>query len=303
MRKDPKDLPASVHGRLLHLAKKRKEDFQDLLIRFAHERFLYRLNRSGNADRFVLKGAMLFAVWGLEDHRATRDVDLLGSGSISIREMEELFREACKVPFPEDGLQLDTQSVQGSPIRADQKYPGIRIALLAKLGKARIDLQFDIGFGDAFPVGLKKETIPALLDFPSAKLRVYPREVVVAEKFHAMVSLGIGNSRMKDFFDLWKLAHYFSFDGKELSDAIHRTFDRRGIPVSADPVALSADFATHPMKRTQWGAFVRKNRFQEASLDFGEVIQFLSSFLKPVAEAMTTKSPFQNTWTPPGPWK
>ncbi len=230
MTRKPRDIAASVRQRLLNLSRDRKEEFQAVLTRYGLERLTYRLARSPHGDEFVLKGAMLFTLWTGEPHRATWDLDLLGRGTIEVARLAKVFREVCEVAVDDDGLSFDGKGVRGERIREDLEYEGVRIHLGARLGVARIAIQVDIGFGDAVTPRPQKVTYPALLDFPAAELKAYPREPVVAEKFQAMVVLGMGNSRMKDFYDVWALARGFNFDGETLCTSIRATFDRRRTP-------------------------------------------------------------------------
>ena len=240
----PRNLAASVRQRLMNVARSQKEDFQLILTRYALERLLYRLSQSEYRDVFVLKGAMLFQLWGDQPHRPTRDLDLLGRGENSIPRFERIFREVCDLAVEEDGLVFNAQSVRGETIKEDQEYEGLRLTLDCRLENARIPIQIDIGFGDVVTPAASELTYPVLLDFPAPVLAVYSRESVVAEKFQAMVMLGIANSRMKDFFDLWVLARQFEFQGPMLCQAIRATFERRRTPVPAEvPLALSAEFS------------------------------------------------------------
>ena len=239
---------ASVRQRLLSRARVRGEDFQLVLTWYGIERLLYRLSQSTHGESFVLKGAMLFSFWSGEAHRPTRDLDLLGFGDPRVERMEEVFRSVCQVRC-EDGLQFDPASVHGEEIRASDEYDGVRIKVAARLAGARVRLQVDVGFGDA--VVPRPETIdyPTLLDFPPPRVLAYPREVVVAEKFQALVELGMANTRMKDFYDLWVLARRFAFDGERLSKAIAATFERRRTPIPlGPPLALTQEFHDDPAK-------------------------------------------------------
>lgn len=230
-RQHPVNLPASVHQRLLTLSQQRGEEFNRLLTLYAIERLLYRLTQSSYADRFVLKGALLFLVWAIPGPRPTRDLDLLGFGDNSATTLIHIFQTICTLPVSADGLAFDAQSIRVLEIREDQEYQGQRVELVAHLGRARIPLQIDIGFGDLVSPPPREADYPALLEFPSPRLRIYSMESVIAEKLHAMVILNLTNSRMKDFYDLWTLSRLFSFTSQTLAQAIQSTFARRQTPI------------------------------------------------------------------------
>ncbi len=242
--KSGKNITTSVRDRLLALAKERGEDFQLLLTQYGLERLLYRLSQSCYRDRFVLKGAMLFVLWTDQPHRPTRDVDFLAFGDSSEANLQEIFRELCSIPVEDDGLTLMANSVQVDVVRDETEYGGIRVRLFGNLAGARVPIQADIGFGDAVTPEAKEIDYPTLLDSSGAPcLRAYPRETVVAEKYQALVNLGMANSRMKDFYDLWVIAREFDFDGETLSEAIRNTFSRRQTPLPGHtPPGLSAEF-------------------------------------------------------------
>jgi predicted nucleotidyltransferase component of viral defense system len=269
---------ASVRARLLNRAKADKAEFQLVLTRFALERLLYRLSKSPYRDQFLLKGALLFDLWFDEPHRPTRDADFLGFGAADIPRIETIFRDICEIAAAEDGMVFDPASVKGQEIRKEANYTGIRITLLATLDGAECPVQADIGFGDAVTPGPEDTDYPAYLDdLPVPYLRVYPKYSAIAEKFEAIVSLGMGNSRMKDFFDLWVLTQNSELELKILRAAFEATFDRRGtaIPTST-PVGLSDEFASDRIKQTQWRAFITKNRLEAPPLS--EVVTLLSHF-------------------------
>ena len=201
----PRNVAASVRDRLLDRSRKTREDFQFLLQRYASERFLHRLGESARRDRYILKGAMLFALWGGAAYRATRDLDFAGYGSSEASGVLAAMREVCAVPVAEDGLVFDAGTLTAEPIRGDAEYHGLRVQFEAMLGVARIPMQVDIGFGNAIEPPATEADYPTLLDMPTPRIRAYPQEAVVAEKLHAMVVLGERNSRYKDFYDLLHL--------------------------------------------------------------------------------------------------
>lgn len=132
-------------------------------------------------------------------------------------------------------------------------------------------------------------------------LRVYPRYTVVAEKLQTLVSLGIANSRMKDYFDLWILSRQSVFDGETLRRAVRATFDRRKTALPMDvPFGLSDGFVQDARKQTQWQAFLGKNRIE--ALNLKDVVALLREFLLPVTKAANANTPHPRSWEAGGPW-
>ncbi len=299
-----RNLAASVRHRLLSQARANREEFQFVLIRYALERLLYRLSRSPYHDQFVVKGAMLFRLWSSQIHRPTKDLDLLGYGEQSVARFEQIFRALCAQEVEDDGLVFDAASVWGEQIREDQHYEGLRIHCVARLERARTSLQIDIGFGDAITPAPVAIEFPTLLEFSAPTLQVYPRETVVAEKYQAMVALGIANSRMKDFYDLWFLAHHFSFAGTILTNAIRATFERRRANLPAEtPLAWTPAFHDDDVKNQQWQAFVRKSRLPTDGVDLSEIATILKIFLLPPTAALRANESFGKSWPAGGPWR
>ena len=251
------NLSASILARLLTLAKQRGDDYSLLLNRFAMERLLTRVSLSPHADRFLLKGALLFALWYDTPHRPTRDADLLGYGPDDEANLIATFRDIAAMNLG-DGIVFDSDSVKADAIREDNTYGGTRITLVARIGSARCALQIDVGFGDAVTPGPQTAVYPILLpDFPAPTLRVYPVYTVIAEKYQAMVLLGQANSRMKDFFDVSVIARHTELDGATLAAAISATFARRqtSLPIER-PLALTNQFSEDTAKLRQWRAWV-----------------------------------------------
>ena len=271
-------LAASVHARLLNRAKARGEDFNLVLTRYAIERFLYRLSLAPARDAYWLKGALLFDLWFDVPHRPTRDADFLGFGPADTEALASTIREICGAAV-DDGMEFDPASITIKAIREDARYGGLRVTLLGKLGNARCTVQLDVGCGDAVTPGPEEAVYPTLLDDqPPPRLRVYPRATVVAEKLEAMVSLGMANSRMKDYFDLRALAREGALDARLLGDAIAATFQRRGTALPAGvPLGLGDEFARDATKLIQWKAFLGRNRLDAPMLD--EVIVEIRDFV------------------------
>jgi len=297
------NVAASVRQRLLDQARSKRVDFNLLLTLYGLERFLYRLGRSKNPGRFVLKGALLFPLWGVVSYRSTRDVDLLGYGESEIAALVEVFRMICQTEVADDGVIFDPASVQAEDIRDQMEYGGTRIKLNADLGGARIHLQVDIGFGDVVTPAAVAADYPTVLDQPAPHVRVYPRETVVAEKFQAMVYLGIANSRMKDFHDLWVIGSQFNFDGATLTSALVRTFERRNTPLpNTLPLALTPEFFLDDQKIRQWKAFLNRAGFG-MQLELSGVAAFIAGFVMPLIEKCSRGEAFDGAWHAGGPWR
>lgn len=258
---------AYIRGRLLDQARATGEESQFVLDRFAVERLLYRLSISPHRDQFLLKGALLFALWFDQPHRPTRDADLLGFGPPDPDRLRAVITELCAIDCDDD-LRFDVSSIQVLPIRQEAAYEGLRARLVALLGGARCHVQWDVGFGDAVTPAPVDVDYPVLLeDMPAPRLRVYPRETVFAEKLEAIATLGIANSRMKDYFDLLALMREQAMAPETLADAIRATFQRRGTaPPEGVPFGLTDAFATDAQKQSQWSAFLRRNRLAAPAL-------------------------------------
>lgn len=298
------NLPASIRQRLQHVAKESGRPFQEVLQYYAMERFLYRLSVSEHADKFVLKGALMLAAWGGAATRPTRDIDLLGFLSNQVDEIAAVMREVCEHEVEPDAVAFDAATVAGVVIKEDADYEGVRITFRGTLGNIRLPMQIDVGFGDiVFPEATLTK-YPTILDHEPPRLRGYSRETTVAEKFEAMVKLGLLNSRMKDFYDTWALSQQFDFDGATLATAIESTFANRGTTLPPQPTAFSAAFASDPIKEVQWRAFRRKARLEHAPEDFAAVTERVAAFLLPLVAALTQRQSFTGFWQAPGPeWR
>ncbi len=299
----PANIAASVRQRLLNISRETGDDPNHLLTRYATERLLYRLSVSQHAGDFVLKGAMLFMAWTGQLYRPTADVDFLGYGEDSSDRLVDVFRSVCRVQVEPDGLSFNADSVTASRIREEQEYQGQRVTLSALLGKALVHVQVDVGFGDVVTPGPVKILYPTLLDLPAPSVRACPPETVVAEKSQAMVMLGIANSRMKDFYDLWVLSRDFPFEGSTLVQAIQATFKRRLTDIPAKPpVALTEEFAKDAAKVAQWKAFVRRSRLERAAPALHDVLTCIREFLWPPMRAAHGDHLVPTTWPKGGPW-
>ncbi len=283
-----KNMAASVRQRLTTLAKARGIEFQRILVLYALERLLYRLSVSPFADRFILKGASLFSLWFDEPHRRTRDLDLLGKDDPDPAKFVSLFQTLCALPVKEDGMRFAPETVKAKMIREENEFGGVRVMLTAFLENARIAVQVDVGFGDAAVPEPQEVDYPTLLrDFAAPHLLAYQKETVIAEKLHALVVLERGNSRMKDFFDLYVLSQEFPFTQERLGVAVRDAFAKRGTLIPAEaPDGLTQDFARDGGKLTQWKAFLTQNVSPPRdTLALPNVVEAIAAFLLPVLTA------------------
>jgi predicted nucleotidyltransferase component of viral defense system len=282
MRKPILNIGASIRARLLNLSKERNQPFELLLIRYTLERLLYRLSTSAHRDKFVLKGAMLMRHWLDDPHRPTRDLDLLGFGNSDPELTLNIFREICAIKA-DDAVAFDTDKLIVDRMREESGYSGLRLRTYAIVDGARVRVVVDIGYGDATEPGLTIIELPVLLNQPAPTLKAYPYETVIAEKFQAMVDLGLANTRLKDFYDIWILAQTFEFKDDRLAQAIAGTFSRRKTDIPTElPDGLTPAFANDRAKQQQWTEFVGEVAVNPGTLP--EIIEGLSAFLMPHAE-------------------
>lgn len=281
MKKPMRNIGHSVRVRLLTIANEREVQLEYILLRYAFERFLYRLGKSVYANRFVLKGASIFAVWLGPFCRVTRDADLEAFGDLSVENLLMAFKDICAIECTEDGVEFDLSSFATSEIKKEDKYPGIRVTFLAYIGGARVNLQCDVGSGDSVYPNAELTEYPVLLNAEAPQVRVYSYYTVVAEKFQVMAVRGLLNSRLKDYYDLWLLIDRFDFDWMILRTAIERTFARRGTTFpSVLPDSLTGAFSEDITKQLQWRAFLRK--IGVAFVELPVVVERLATFLAPV---------------------
>ena len=298
----PLNSAQSVREKLKVIANRRGIEFQRVLSEFAVERLLFRLGASPHASSFVLKGATLFRLWDQEERRATWDLDLLGSGDSEVAAVVKIVKEICSIEN-EDEIVFDLNSLHGEEIRHLDRYGGIRVRMQALLGAARIPVQIDVGFGDVVTPPPNTVAFPVLLGHAPPLILVYPWPTVVAEKLEAAVSLGLTNSRMKDFYDLWVIGESQTFSLKELVQAVRATFQRRKSPIPIKlPVVFAADFLAEAGREVQWRAFLSRSRLGGAP-DVVELAASLQAFLIPIIEGATAAQLVPMIWSPGGPWR
>lgn len=301
-RRTPKDVAASVRSRLLNLARQTGRPFEEVLVLYGLERFLFRLSQSVYRDRFILKGGLLLIGMGFPAARPTRDIDFLALMSTNIDAVSQAIQEIGAIDV-NDGVAYDFSELRHETMSTNSEYQGIRFKFVGRLGQARIPMQIDIGFGDRVVPEAREMAFPTLLDMDPPLIVGYSMETVVAEKFEAALDLADLNSRMKDFYDIWALSQKYSFDGPSLQEAITATCARRKTAISSEAKIFSNEFSEGSDKNAQWSAFVGRSTIADAPGDFVEVMAAIRRFLLPIALASEKNSSFQTTWPEGGPWQ
>ena len=213
-----------------------------------------------------------------------------------------LVREIGSVTL-DDGLVYQFDDFNIEVMSENAEYPGLRLTFDAWLGKARIPMQIDVGFGDAVVPDAREMTFPTLLDMEPPIVKAYSIETIVAEKFEASLDLAELNSRMKDFYDIWMLSRADSFHGSALQDAVMATCQRRGTPLSSQALIFSEEFSGRSDKRTQWTTFLRKAQISSILDGFPMIMAGIGAFLRPIAETIENAGRFEKEWPPGGPWR
>jgi predicted nucleotidyltransferase component of viral defense system len=297
MKKSNKNPATSVRVRLLTLSKQRQEEFQFTLERYALERLLFRLSQTPHGKDFLLKGGMLLSFLSQNPYRTTRDLDLLGHGEPSPERLTQVFRDACGLDFPEDGLRFSDQ-ITTSVIKAGQEYPGVRVQLKVWLEQAHFSLQIDVGFGDAVLKPYEQVQFEPFLGFPVPTMYAYPLESVMTEKVHAMIELGVATSRMKDIYDLWYLASLRSWTAARITEALQLTFMGRHKPFPmGQPVMFTPTFFEDTLQLANWQRFSQKNSHRE-TFELRQILSQLELFWWPLLKALQQGQPFDFVWNP-----
>jgi predicted nucleotidyltransferase component of viral defense system len=302
MKKEIANTPASIHHRLLNLARSTNQPFNQLLYIFANERFLYRLSVSPFKTNFILKGAMAILNFALEYPRYTRDIDFLGFTENSVDNIVQITREICAIDAKDDGLTFDLNSVTGEVIKENDEYSGVRVMLDAYLGKAKIrNLQIDVGIGDLVYPQPKEEVYHGLLDLPKPVINIYPLEAILSEKIHALEQHGFLNSRMKDIYDIWDIVSNKKFEGVMLSEALRLTFNNRQTPIPESLVIFDNDFLNES-KFSSWKSVGKKLQSVDQLPDLNLIINQLQNFLIPIMNALFQEKEFTLVWDPSKDW-
>lgn len=304
MKENVKNVEASIRVRLQNKAKETNRPFSEILQYYGMERFLYRFSCSKYADKFVLKGALMFTVWQIPERRTTLDIDFLARLDNQVSTIEKVIKDVCNVSVVPDGLVFDPGTVSGQKIKENADYEGVRVKFRGFLERSRISMQIDVGFGDIIYPNPKIIEYPAILDLPKPHLKGYTIESVVSEKFEAMVKLGLLNSRMKDFYDIWIMIHQFDFNGSEIIEALKKTFKhRKTILPERKPLFAEEIYDEKSDRQTLWQAFLKKGDIKHAPDKLHTIAIEIEEFLVEPIDASMSNKEFKKTWSVSGHWK
>lgn len=277
----------SVKERLLNISRDEHYSSQLLLSRYFQERILYRLSVSEYKDRFILKGgALLYAHDGFQA-RPTLDIDFMARHiSNDANNIKAVFQKICNIECEEDGVTFDGDSIETGEIAVTKEYRGVRLSFVAHLDTAQQRISMDIGFGDVITPFPQQLAFQALIDtLPDTNILAYSLETVVAEKFQAMISLSLGNSRMKDFFDVYQILTRQDVDPDILGEAIKATFANRGTEYVENHPLFSEGFFADATRTMYWRGFLRRIKYAD-SLSFIEVGVIIRGRLLPYWETL-----------------
>lgn len=285
----------SVKERLKKQSREDGKTMQDKLITFGLERTVYRISISPYSERFTLKGGIfLYALFDGEYARATMDIDLLAHQIPNdASEIKKVFRDIFSIVC-DDALRFDLNTLNVINITEFKEYHGVNVSIMGYLDRTKVPVSIDIGFGDVIYPERTKMDFPVLLDMEVPKVYAYSICSVIAEKFEAFVSLGLVNSRYKDFYDIFVLADRYNLVGTELKKAIIETFNHRGTNFD-DIVAFEPDFMYDTTRKNRWEVFVKKKKAL-LKIDFEDTITIVKALLMPVVDAIKNNSSFEKQW-------
>lgn len=275
-----KNLGESIRQRLKNLAKEKQRPFDELLRYFAMERWLYRLSISPYFKNFFLKGGLMLRLWDEDSHRPTLDIDMLAKQISNEQDrLQQIIKDISALSYPEDGMSFDCDRLSIKETQAGGEYEGICASFHGSLHTARIPMRLDIGFNDIILPEPKTVQYPTLLSLASPKLQGYTHETFVAEKLESIIKLGIVNTRMKDFYDLWIISQQGTVSALDCKPIIEKVCLNRNTRLK-HPIAFTELFYDDPKVQRSWKAFLGNMNCE--LVDFQTVIQDLEKYFNPV---------------------
>ena len=284
-----KNIAHSRKAKLLLLSEKDNKKYQQMLVRYFNERFLARLSKSSYRSSFILKGGSLLFAYAEFTLRPTLDIDFMGNRiNNDAQIIKNAFVEIINTSVPEDGVQFHPETIKSEPITVEKKYPGTRITFDVSLDSIRKTLTMDVGFGDVITPHPVEMDYPVIFEeSEEINLVAYSLETVVAEKFQTMIDRSVTNSRMKDFFDLYRILSVHQFDTEILQEAINATFANRNTVYSPDHSLFGEDFKQDRGMTTQWNNYLKKMKLPQDK-SFAEIVDFITEKLRPYWEKLPT---------------
>ncbi len=277
---EKKNLPESIYSRLKNIALAKHRPTQEILRYYAMERFLYRLSVSKYKNSFFLKGGLMLMIWDPTTHRPTVDIDFLARAINSSKNISRILKNICSQSVLQDGIEFNSTDLIIKESQIETEYTGLSAHFSANLHTAKLPLRIDIGFSDKiFPKPANIE-YPALLDFPSPALQGYTPETMIAEKLHAMIKLGLANSRMKDFYDIWTIVNQFQIKPEKIRPIIKKVFINRKTTVQEFPKAFLKDFYNNPKTLERWNSFLKD--IGHEAISFETILFEIRDFFLPI---------------------
>lgn len=277
---EKKNLSESIYSRLKNIALAKNRPTQEILRYYAMERFLYRLSISQYKRSFFLKGGLMLMVWDPATHRATVDIDLLAKANNSLENISRILKEICAHSVLQDGIEFNSTDLILTESQVETEYTGLSARFSAHLHTAKLPLRIDIGFSDKIFPKPANVDYPTLLDFPSPMLQGYTPETMIAEKLDAVVKLGLANSRMKDFYDIWTIVNQFQIKPEKIAPVIRKVFKNRKTIVREIPKAFSEIFYSTSKTRERWDSFLQG--IGHDSIPLEKVIFEIRDFFLPI---------------------
>lgn len=299
----PAETPEEVRRRLKSRADELSLDFQSAVQTYAVERFLYRLSMSRWAEKMVVKGAVMLRVWDSAITRPTRDIDFLGHVPNDPESLREIVAE-CLGAQTDDGLMF-ADVIDAVPITVENRYPGVRVKVAGDLAGARFVLRLDVGIDDAAVPEPAWADYPTLMDDPAPRILAYHPATAVAEKLQAMIEIGLSNSRLKDYHDIWALSRTLEFSGNDLVAAFSATFERRGTALPhVLPAELTAEFTEQPAVLRMWASYHGQLTAAgvETPRSLNDVAEEIAEFVMPPFLAAAAGVGLGERWMPTQGW-
>ena len=305
MKRRIENVTASIQARLKNKADEIGRPFNEILQYYGMERFLYRLSKTVYAKDFILKGGLMLYGLDIPMRRPTRDIDFLGTAAYLQKDIMSVFNAAMSVPFPGDGMLFDPKTLRLSQTQAEANQGGIRITFIGYLGTVRLPMQVDVGFSDELASEALSIEYPIILsDMEVPRLKGYPLESIISEKFHAMIRFADLNSRWKDYYDIYLLLDAFEFESQVLINALKATFSNRPTSLTDEiPYGLRDEFAI--ANQEKWKTFLSKYKLGNVSItDLRQVInriwQFMDYPLRGVKAEVQIREKY---WTRDSGWR